>query len=125
MPAQPRHHAAQETWSTDVLILHPGRGLDALRRLHGHGRAISLTTIFDEHYPMLCDMALRANKRMPLNATDSSRLVRDHVRQGSIQHRRLYNASHAPERTRIERPPASGSIGPWPSYGAVTRYVVD
>src|ERR1700720_3625738 len=81
MPAQPRHHAAQETWSTDVLILHPGRGLDALRRLHGHGRAISLTTIFDEHYPMLCDMALRANKRMPLNATDSSRLVRDHVRQ--------------------------------------------
>ena len=64
-----------------MLILHPGRRLDALRRLHRHGRAVSLTTIFDEHYPMLYDMAFGANKRVFLNATGSSRLVRDHVRQ--------------------------------------------
>jgi hypothetical protein len=27
--------------------------IDAWRRLHGHRRAIGLTTIFDKHYPML------------------------------------------------------------------------
>jgi hypothetical protein len=47
----------------------------------GMGRAVSLTTIFDEHYPMLCDMALRTNKRVVLNTTESHRVVRDHVGQ--------------------------------------------
>jgi hypothetical protein len=47
----------------------------------GMGGAIRLTTIFDEHYPMLCDMALRTNKRVVLNTTDSHRVVRDYARQ--------------------------------------------
>jgi hypothetical protein len=67
-----------------VLILHRGRTLDALRRVHGHWRAVSLTTILDEHNPMLCDMAFRANKRVVLNATDSNRVVRDHVGQDQL-----------------------------------------
>jgi putative ABC transport system substrate-binding protein len=34
----------------------------------GMGWAISLTTIFDEHYPTLCDMAFRADERMVLGS---------------------------------------------------------
>jgi hypothetical protein len=45
------------------------------------GGAVSLTTIFDEHYPMLCDMTRRTNKRVVLNTTESHRVVRDHVGQ--------------------------------------------
>jgi hypothetical protein len=41
------------------------------RRLHRHGRTVSLATNFYEHNPMLCDMARRANERMVLDATDS------------------------------------------------------
>jgi hypothetical protein len=57
-----------------VLILLCFRTLDASRHLHGHGhgRAISLATIFDEHYPMLRDMACGADERMVLDNTDSA-----------------------------------------------------
>jgi len=51
--------------------------LDTWRRLHGHRRAVSLTTIFDEHYPTLRDTASRADERMVLDTTDSNGLVRD------------------------------------------------
>src|ERR1700730_12008581 len=57
------------------------RTVDPSRRLHRHGRTVSLATAFYEHNPMLCDMARRANERMVLDATDSNRLVRDHVCQ--------------------------------------------
>ena len=43
------------------------------------GGAVSLTAIFDKHYPFLCDTALRTNKRVVLNTTESHRVVRDHV----------------------------------------------
>ena len=39
------------------MLLLDRRTFDPSRRLHGHGRAVSLATSFDEHYPMLCDMA--------------------------------------------------------------------
>jgi hypothetical protein len=57
---------------------------------------------------MLCDMARRANEPMVLDATDSNRLVRDHVCQdqlgtaGSTTHH-----SHTGSQ-RIERPPIIG-----------------
>ena len=71
------------------MLLLDRRTLDPSRRLHGHGRAVSLATIFDKHYPMLCDMACRANERMVLDTTDSNRFVRDHVRSGSTRRHRL------------------------------------
>jgi hypothetical protein len=64
-----------------VLLVDRRRTFDPSRRLHGHRRAVSLATSFDEHYPMLCDMASRADERMVLDTTDSDRIVRDHVRQ--------------------------------------------
>ncbi len=80
MPPYARHDAAEETWSSDVLILLHRRTLDPWRRPYGHGRAFSLTTIFDVHHPTLRDVACRANKRMVLNSADKDGLVRDHVR---------------------------------------------
>jgi hypothetical protein len=56
----------------------------ALPRLHGHGRTVSLTTIFDEHDPTLCDMASRADERMVLDTTHSDRVVRDHATQDQL-----------------------------------------
>jgi hypothetical protein len=67
-----------------VIILLSWPTLHAQRGLHGHGRAISLTTMFDEQYPMLCDMARGANERVVLNATESNTLVWDHLRQGQL-----------------------------------------
>ncbi|MEA3072639.1 MAG: hypothetical protein QOD29_4085, partial [Alphaproteobacteria bacterium] len=69
MPAYSRHHAAEQTHRSDVLILHRWRALDPSPCLRGHRRAISLTTIFDEHYPTLCNMASRADERMVLDTT--------------------------------------------------------
>jgi hypothetical protein len=66
-----------------VLLL-DRRTFDPSRRLHGHRRAVSLTTIFDEHYPTLYDMASRADERMVLDTTNSHRLVRDHVGQDQL-----------------------------------------
>jgi hypothetical protein len=61
------------SFSTDGARLTP-------RRLHGHRRAIRLTTTFDEYYPMLRDMACGADERMVLDTTDSDGVVRDHFR---------------------------------------------
>jgi hypothetical protein len=66
-----------------VLLL-DRRTFDPSRRLHRHGRAVSLATTFCEHNPMLYDMARRANECVVLNATDSNRLVRDHVGQDQL-----------------------------------------
>ena len=57
------------------MLLLDRRTFDPSRRVHRHGRAVSLATIFDKHYPMLCDMACGANKRMVLDTTDSNRVV--------------------------------------------------
>ena len=57
------------------MLLLDRRTPDPSRRLHGHGRAVSLATTFCEHNPMLCDMARRANERVVLDATDSNRVV--------------------------------------------------
>ena len=66
------------------MLLLDRRTFDPSRRLHRHGRAVSLATSFDEHYPMLCDMACRANERMVLDTTDSNRVVGDHVGQDQL-----------------------------------------
>src|SRR3981081_2380193 len=52
--------------------------------LRGHRRAISLTTIFDEHYPSLCNMASRADERIMLDTTYSHCMVRTHLRQDQL-----------------------------------------
>src|SRR6202047_1892129 len=84
MPAYTRHHAAEQAHRGDVLILHRWRALDPSPCLRGHRRAISLTTIFDEHYPTLCNMASRADERMVLDTTYSHCMVRDHLRQDQL-----------------------------------------
>jgi hypothetical protein len=84
MPAYSRHHAAEQTHRGDLLILHRWRALDPSACLRGHRRAISLTTIFDEHYPTLCNMASRADERMVLDTTYSHCMVRDHLRQDQL-----------------------------------------
>jgi hypothetical protein len=66
-----------------VLLL-DRRTFDPSRRLHRHGRAVSLATTFCEHNPMLYDMARRANECVVLNATDSNRVVREHVGQDQL-----------------------------------------
>jgi hypothetical protein len=66
-----------------VLLL-DRRTFDPSRRLHRHGRAVSLATRFDENYSMFCDMACGANKRVVLHATDSNRVVGDHVGQDQL-----------------------------------------
>ena len=63
------------------MLLLDRRTFDPSRRLHRHGRAVSLATTFCEHNPMLYDMARRA---VVLNATDSNRLVRGHVGQDRL-----------------------------------------
>ena len=60
------------------MLLLDRRTFDPSRRLHRHGRAVSLATILGEHNPMLYDMAVRTNKGVVLNATDSDGLVRGH-----------------------------------------------
>jgi hypothetical protein len=57
---------------------------DASRALHGHGRAIRLTTIFDVHHTALCEMTCGAHEGVMRDATDSSGLVRDHVAQDQL-----------------------------------------
>src|ERR1700731_1590444 len=84
MPAYSRHHAAEQTHRSDVLIPHRWRALDPSACLRGHRRAISLTTIFDEHYPTLGNMASRADERMVLDTTYSHCMVRDHLRQDQL-----------------------------------------
>jgi len=58
--------------------------LDTWRRLHGHRRAVSLTTIFDEHYPTLRDTASRADERMVLDTTGRDGVVRHHAGQDQL-----------------------------------------
>jgi hypothetical protein len=43
---------------------------DRGRLLHRHRGAVSLTTIFGEHYPMLCDMASEQINVLVLDNTD-------------------------------------------------------
>ena len=62
------------------MLLLDRRTFDPSRRLHRHGRAVSLATTFCEHNPMLCDMAPRTNEGVVLDPTDSDHVVRDHVR---------------------------------------------
>src|ERR1700730_2767726 len=75
---------------------------DARGCLRGHRRAVSLTTIFDEHYPTFCDMASRADERMVLETTYSDRVLRDAGGQdqltgaGSTTHHSHSNCTHLP-----------------------------
>ena len=96
--AQPRGPTSLNRRRAHPAQLTPG---DLWRRLHRHGRAISLTTIFHEHYPILCDMAFGENKRVVLNATYSDRLVRDDGGQDQTHRYRLYDASLAPARPSV------------------------
>lgn len=101
-----------------MIILLSWPTLHAQRGLHGHGRAISLTTMFDEHYPMLCDMARGANERVVLNATESNTLVWDHLRQGQLSATGC-TTHRSNSRTRTSTHPYS-SIGHWPAVGCGT-----
>jgi hypothetical protein len=87
-----------------VLIPHRWRALDPSACLRGHRRAISLTTIFDEHYPTLGNMASRADERIVLDTTYSHCMVRDHLRQDQLS--ATGNTTHHshPNRTQ-KRPP--------------------
>ena len=66
------------------MLLLDRRTFDPSRRLHGHRRAVSLATSFDEHYPTLCDMASRADGRLVLDTTGRDDVVRHHVCQDQL-----------------------------------------
>ena len=72
-----------------------------------------------EDYSTHCDMASRANKGVVLKATDSHRVLRDHVRKDQLSVTRCtVHRSHS----LAERPPIVGSIEHSQRHPEVTRY---
>jgi hypothetical protein len=69
-----------------VLLL-DRRTFEPTRRLHRHGRRVSLTAIFDIHHATLGAVACGADERVLLAATDMRRVVWHHaVRINSAPH---------------------------------------
>ena len=75
--------------------------------------------MFHEDYSTHCGMTARANKGVVLKATDSHRVLRDHVRKDQLSVTRYtVHRSHPP----AKRPPIVASIEHFHRQPEVTRY---
>src|SRR3984893_12350948 len=80
---------------------------------------VLLTPMSHEDYSTHCAMASRANKGVVIKATDSHRVLRDHVRKDQISVTRCtVHHSHS----LAERPPIVASIEHFQRHPEVTRY---
>ena len=78
-----------------------------------------LTPMSHEDYSTHCAMASRANKGVVLKATDSHRVLRDHLRKDQLSVTRpTAHRSHPP----AKRPPIIASIEHFHRQPEVTRY---
>ena len=97
-PAYPCHQVVKEIW----------RGLGFL-----------LTPMSHEDYSTHCAMASRATKGVVLKATNSHRVLRDHVRKDQLS---VTRCTVHPSHSLAARPPIVASIEHFHPHPEVTRY---
>src|SRR3984893_13490897 len=80
---------------------------------------VLLTPMSREDYSAHCAMASRANKGVVLKATESHRVLRDHVRKDQLS---VTRCTVHPSHSLAERPPIVASIEHFHRHPEVTRY---